>query len=140
MIATATEDSHVYVLASDVFWSILENRPALARRLLELMARRRRRADQTMQDLVFFDATTRLTRKLLELAEEHGEPAGNDEVRISIRVTQEEMAQMVGVSRGSVNRLIASFVGRGWIKWNNGHPIILDPAALGAPVVLTARS
>ena len=51
----------------------MEGRPALARRLLELMGRRLRRADQATQDLVFFDAPTRLARKLLELAEEHGD-------------------------------------------------------------------
>jgi CRP/FNR family transcriptional regulator, cyclic AMP receptor protein len=131
MNARAMEDSEVYALTSDVFWTMLENRPALARRLLELMARRLRRADQTSQDLVFFDAPTRLARKLLELAEEHGEPTGRaDEVRITVRVTQEEMAQMVGVTRGSVNRLIASFAGRGWIDWNDGYPILLHPESL----------
>jgi CRP/FNR family transcriptional regulator, cyclic AMP receptor protein len=131
MNARAMEDSEVYALTSDVFWTMLENRPALARRLLELMARRLRRADQTSQDLVFFDAPTRLARKLLELAEEQGEPTGRaDEVRITVRVTQEEMAQMVGVTRGSVNRLIASFAGRGWIDWNDGYPILLHPESL----------
>jgi CRP/FNR family cyclic AMP-dependent transcriptional regulator len=131
MDARAMEDAHLYALSSDVFWTLLENRPALARRLLELMARRLRRADQTSQDLVFFDAPTRLARRLLELAEEHGEPTGEGEaVRITVRVTQEEVAQMIGVARESANRLVASFAGRGWIDWNDGNPIILHPEAL----------
>lgn len=131
MDARAMEDSQVYSLSSDVFWTMLENRPALARRLLELMARRLRRADQTSQDLVFFDAPTRLARRLLQLAEEHGEPQGEGQaVRLTVRVTQEEIAQMIGVTRESANRLIASFSGRGWIDWNGGNPIIRDPAAL----------
>lgn len=130
MDARAMEDSRVYALASDDFWTMLENRPALARRLLELMARRLRRADQTSQDLVFFDATTRLARRLLELAEEHGEPLEDQAVRILVRVTQEEMAQMIGVTRESANRLIASFAGRGWVDWNDGYPIVLKPESL----------
>ena len=131
MDARAMEDSTVYALGSDVFWTMLESRPALARRLLELMARRLRRADQNSQDLIFFDAPTRLARRLLSLAEEHGEQEGEDqEIRITVRVTQEEMAQMIGVTRESVNRLIASFAGRGWIEWNDGHPILLKPEAL----------
>ena len=130
MDARAMEVSRVYALASDVFWTMLENRPALARRLLELMARRLRRADQTSQDLVFFDATTRLARRLLELAEEHGEPLEDQAVRITVRVTQEEMAQMIGVTRESANRLIASFAGRGWVDWNEGYPIILKPESV----------
>lgn len=131
MNARAMENAEVFALDSDVFWTTLENRPTLARRLLELMARRLRRADQTSQDLVFFDAPTRLARRLLELAEEHGEPVGNgDTIRITVRVTQEEISQMIGSSRGSANRLIASFAGRGWIDWNDGRPVILRPEAL----------
>jgi CRP/FNR family cyclic AMP-dependent transcriptional regulator len=130
MDARAMEDSKVYALASDSFWFVLENRPALARRLLELMARRLRRADQTSQDLVFFDATTRMARRLLQLAEEHGEPLEEEALRITVRVTQEEMAQFIGVTRESANRLIASFTGRGWIDWNEGYPILLKPESL----------
>lgn len=131
MDARAVEDSQIYGLSSDVFWTLLETNPALARRLLELMARRLRRADKTSQDLVFFDAPTRLARKLLELAEEHGVPTGQgDEVRLTVRVTQEEMAHMIGVSRGSVNRLIASFASRGWLEWNDGYPVLSRPESL----------
>jgi len=130
MDARAMEDSKLFSLASDVFWSMMEGRPALARRLLELMGRRLRRADQATQDLVFFDAPTRLARKLLELAEEHGESNGERGIVIGTRVTQEEMAQMIGVSRESANRLIASFAGRGWIEWNDGRPILLTPESL----------
>lgn len=132
MDARAMEDTRVYALDSDVFWTMLENRPALARRLLELMARRLRRADQTSQDLVFFDAPTRLARRLLQLAEEHGEAVGDGQqpIKLSMRVTQEELAQMIGVTRESANRLVASFAGRGWISWNDGYPIILMPEAL----------
>jgi CRP/FNR family cyclic AMP-dependent transcriptional regulator len=131
MNARAMEDSLVYALSSDVFWTMLENRPALARRLLELMARRLRRADQTSQDLVFFDAPTRLARKLLELAEEHGVPTGNqEEIRLTVKVTQEEVAQMIGVTRGSANRLLASFAERGWIGWNEGYVLLIHPESL----------
>jgi len=131
MDARAMEDTRVYALDSDVFWTLLESRSAFARRLLELMARRLRRADRASQDLVFFDAPTRLARRLLALAEEHGGQQGDGQaIRITVRVTQEEMAQMIGVTRESVNRLIASFSSRGWIDWNEGHPILHRPEAL----------
>lgn len=131
MSARAMEDSHAFTLDVDVFWTMLENRPALTRRLLELMARRLRRADQTSQDLIFFDAPTRLARRLLELAEDHSEPTGSgDALQITVKVTQDEVAQMIGVTRASANRLIGSFSGRGWIDWNDGRPIICNPEAL----------
>jgi CRP/FNR family cyclic AMP-dependent transcriptional regulator len=132
MDARTMEDSHIYALDSDMFWTVIENRPALARRLLELMARRLRRADQTSQDLVFFDAPTRLARRLLQLAEEHGQSMGPGEesVKVTVRVTQGELAQMIGVTRESANRLVASFSDRGWVDWNDGYPILLQPEAL----------
>ncbi|MEX2457576.1 MAG: Crp/Fnr family transcriptional regulator [Actinomycetota bacterium] len=130
MDARAMKDATLFSLQSDQFWTMIEGRPALARRLLELMGRRLRRADQATQDLVFFDAPTRLARKLLDLAEEHGSPDDNGGVRIDTRVTQEEIAQMIGVSRESANRLIASFAGRGWIDWNDGNPLLLVPEQL----------
>ena len=130
MEARAMEEAALFSLDGDQFWTMIEGRPALARRLLELMGRRLRRADQATQDLVFFDASTRLARKLLELAEEHGEAAGDRGVMIATRVTQEEMAQMIGVSRESANRLISSFSGRGWIDWNDGRPLLLEPESL----------
>lgn len=130
MDARAMEEATLYWLAGEVFWTLLENRPPLARRLLELMARRLRRSDRSAQDLVFFDAPTRLARRILELAEEHGEPGEDEAVRLTLRVTQEEMANMIGVTRESANRLIASFSSRGWIDWNDGHPIVLQPEAL----------
>jgi CRP/FNR family transcriptional regulator, cyclic AMP receptor protein len=132
MDARAMEEALLYALPADQLWNMLENRASLARRLLELMARRLRRADQTSQDLVFFDAPTRLARRLLQLAEDHGHPLGlgEESVRIAVRVTQEELAQMIGVTRESANRLVASFTERGWIDWNDGYPIILLPEAL----------
>jgi CRP-like cAMP-binding protein len=132
MDARAMEDSRVLALDSDVLWTVLENRPSLARRLLELMARRLQRADQASQDLVFFDAPTRLARRLLQLAEEHGRSVGTDEesIMVTVRVTQEELAQMIGVTRESANRLVSSFTQRGWIDWNDGCPILLQPEAL----------
>jgi CRP/FNR family cyclic AMP-dependent transcriptional regulator len=131
MNAKAMEASTVFGLESEVMWAMLDDRPALSRRLLELMARRLRRADQASQDLVFFDATTRLARRLLQLAEDHGKPVGEgDAVRITVQVTQREIAQMIGVKRGSANRLIASFADRGWIEWNDGLPVIREPEAL----------
>ena len=57
---------------------------------------------------------------------------GDDEeaIMISVRVTQEELAQMIGVTRESANRLVSSFAARGWIEWNDGRPILLHPEAL----------
>jgi CRP-like cAMP-binding protein len=75
---------------------------------------------------VFYDATARLARTLLDLAERQGKPLAEG-VQIDARITQQELAQMTGMSRASVNKLLASLISRGWIEWNEGKPIVRRP-------------
>ena len=126
MDAEAMEDCELFGMAADVFWSAVEAYPELSRRVIELLGERLRRADRATQDLVFFDASTRVARKLLDLADDYGHEAG-DTIRISVRMTQGELAQMLGMSRPNVNRLLAQFESKGWMDWNEGRPILLRP-------------
>jgi CRP-like cAMP-binding protein len=130
MTARTMEPVEAFVLDKHLVQAILKTRPAFVRRLLELMARRLRRADQAAQDLVFFDAATRLARRLLQLGEEHGTPEPDGRVRIRVRLTQHEVGQMIGVNRSSVNRALRGLSEQGLLDWNGGSPVILDPAGL----------
>jgi CRP-like cAMP-binding protein len=131
MTARAKDRVEVFVLPRHLLQAILRTRPAFVRRLLELLARRLRRADQAVQDLVFFDAPTRLARRLLDLATEHGvSEEGGRRVSLALRVTQHEVGQMIGVNRSSVNRALRELAGRNLIDWNGGSPVILDLPAL----------
>jgi CRP-like cAMP-binding protein len=77
----------------------------------ELAAMVRRLSGQ-LQDVISLDAAGRTAKKLLELAERHGE-ATPEGVRISLRLTQGDLAQMVGVTRASINRQLSWFEERG---------------------------
>jgi CRP-like cAMP-binding protein len=131
MTARAMESVEAFVLDKHVVQAILRTRPGFVRQLLELMARRLRRADQAAQDLVFFDASTRLARRLLQLAEEHGLPdPDGSRIQISVRLTQHEVGQMIGINRSSVNRVLRTLAAQGLLDWNGGAPVILDHAGL----------
>jgi CRP/FNR family transcriptional regulator, cyclic AMP receptor protein len=131
MSARAMDEVEVFAMDRHLLQAVLKTRPAFTRRLLELFARRLRRADQATQDLIFFDAATRLARRLGELARDHGRPGPQGQaVLIDIPLTQKEVAQMIGVNRASVNRLIRSLVERGIIDWNRGRPLVLHLEAL----------
>jgi CRP/FNR family transcriptional regulator, cyclic AMP receptor protein len=131
MTARTMEDVDAFVLDKHLVQAILRTRPAFVRRLLELIARRLRRADQAAQDLVFFDASTRLARRLLQLADEHGAPdPSGPRIRIQVRLTQDEVGQMIGVNRSSVNRVLRAFASQGLVDWNGGMPVIEDPSRL----------
>ena len=131
MTARAKDEVEAFVVDRHLVQAVLRTRPAFVRRLLELLARRLRRADQAAQDLVFFDAQTRLARRLIDLAADHGTPEADPRrVRIGIRLTQEEVGQMIGVNRGSVNRALRALTADGLIDWNGGLPVVLDISRL----------
>jgi len=126
MNAEAMIDCELLGMRTADFWETVEANPELARRVIELMGERLRRADRMTQDLIFYDAPTRLARKLVDLADDYGESHGAG-IEISVRMTQGEFAQMLGMSRPNVNRLIAEFESQGWLDWNEGRPILLRP-------------
>jgi CRP-like cAMP-binding protein len=126
MDAVAMEACELLAMPAEVFWDALQTQPALARRVIELLGERLRRSGREFQDLVFFDAPTRLARKLLDLAEDYGQ-SSDGVITVAVRMTQGELAQMVGMSRPNVNRLLAEFEAHGWIDWNQGRPVLLRP-------------
>lgn len=126
MDAEAMEACELFGMEADAFWTAVEAHPALARRVIELLGERIRRSDRQTLDLVFYDASIRLARKLLDLAADYGERR-EEGIRIGVRLTQGELAQMLGMSRTNVNRLLAEFESRGWLRWQEGRPTILRP-------------
>src|SRR5262245_30812489 len=81
------------------------------RRLAGMM----RRANEQMQDFLSLNAGGRIAKKLLELAECHGQ-ATEDGLRITLPLTQRDLGQMVGVSREEMNRTLEQFEKRGILR------------------------
>ena len=127
--ARAMEPSILHALAHADFRPYVGSHPDMAWELLTVLARIVRRQDQAIQDMVFLDVGGRVARRLLDLAAQHGESAGAA-VRIDVPITQEELAQMVGASRESVNKALGSFMDRGWVTLEGRHYIIADSEAL----------
>jgi len=103
----------------------LVDRPEVAESLLHQLAQRLRHASETMADLVFTDVPGRVAKALLELSRRFGRPDGDD-VRVDHDLTQEELAQLVGASRETVNKALADFAARGWIRLDARSVILLD--------------
>ena len=94
----AMEDSNLLVLRRDDFQRCLEETPRIAIGLLRALTKRLRSADSKIGGLVLLDVTGRVTRVLLEMADQ------NDGVVISKKVTHHEIAQMIGSTRETVSR------------------------------------
>jgi CRP/FNR family cyclic AMP-dependent transcriptional regulator len=106
--------------------SWITDEPEIAEQLLRVLARRLRRTNDNLSDLIFTDVPGRVAKQLLYLAQRFGSREGNS-LRVNHELTQEEIAQLVGSSRETVNKALADFTQRGWIRVQ-GKSILIDNA------------
>jgi CRP/FNR family transcriptional regulator, cyclic AMP receptor protein len=103
--------------------------PESAELLLQLLARQLRRNDADLTELISTDGPGRVARQLLALAQRFG-IFEDGELRVTPDLTQEEIAQMIGSSRETVNKTLASFAHRGWIQIDGKSVLIREPERL----------
>ncbi|OBJ81377.1 Crp/Fnr family transcriptional regulator [Mycobacterium sp. 1245852.3] len=103
--------------------------PDVAQQLLRVLARRLRRTNDTLCNLIFTDVPGRVAKQLLDLASRFGTNTGQT-LRVDLNLTQEELAQLVGSSRETVNKVLSDFTQRGWIRQQRGRLSILAPHQL----------
>ncbi|WP_319448775.1 MULTISPECIES: Crp/Fnr family transcriptional regulator [unclassified Mycobacterium] len=115
--STATTITAVHALSMDRpalrVW--FRESPGVSQHLLQDLARRLRRTDDYLSDLVFIDVPGRVAKQLLRMSERFGVHDG-DELRVAHGLTQGELAQLVGTTRETVNKALADFALRGWIR------------------------
>jgi CRP-like cAMP-binding protein len=114
--ATALTDVRLLGLGNADLRPWLTGRPEVALSLLGALAQRLRRTNEAMADLVFSDVPGRVAKALLDLAERFGQPLPDGGFHVVHDLTQEELAQLVGASRETVNKALADFQNRGWIR------------------------
>jgi len=128
--ATALTEARVVRLDNAQLMPWLAGRPEVAASLLQALARRLRRTNEAMADLVFSDVPGRVAKALMELGEKFGTMVSGG-LLVTHDMTQEEIAQLVGASRETVNKALADFAQRGWISLESRQVLILDVERLG---------
>ena len=123
--ATAVTSARLAGLAHDDLRTWLSTRPEVAMHMLQALAQRLRRINDVKADLVFTDVPGRVAKALLDLAERFGvqTPEG---LQVNHDLTQEELAQLVGASRETVNKALADFTARGWIQLAAKSVLVTD--------------
>ncbi len=122
--AVAVSSARVHSLTRDDFVPLLDQ-PRVALSLLAALGRRLRRTNEALADLVFSDVPGRVAKALLDLSSRFGRPV-EDGTLVAHELTQEELAQLVGASRETVNKALADFAGRGWLRLEARAVTILD--------------
>ncbi|GAA1309018.1 Crp/Fnr family transcriptional regulator [Saccharothrix xinjiangensis] len=129
--STATTVTQVHALSVDrtALREWIGRRPELADELLRLLARRLRRTNSMLTEVTLNDVPGRLAQALLQFALRFGSQEGRL-LRVTHDLTQQELAQLIGASRETVNKTLADFVQRGWLLLEGRSVLILDPESL----------
>lgn len=109
----------------------LQTEAILSYNLTRVLSRRLRLADAHIQALSALDVFGRVARQLLAFAHEYGNRAPNGDTLIPIRLTQTDLADMVGASRVSVNKVLVHYKERKYISIDPAHRVTVhDEEAL----------
>ncbi len=123
--ATALTEVDLAVFTYTAVRDWVANEPGAAWHFLQLMARRLRRTNDALENLLFADVPRRVARTLLTMARQFGDQT-SEGIRVNHDLTQEQMAQHIGASRESVNKVLSELAGRLIIRRELRSVVILD--------------
>ena len=123
--ATAVTDVKLARMSQSALRAWIEAPPEIGEQLLRVVARRLRRTNDSVADLIFTDVPGRVAKALLQMADRFGSRE-SDGLRVKHDLTQEELAQLVGASRETVNKALADFASRGWLRLEPRSVVIME--------------
>jgi CRP-like cAMP-binding protein len=127
--AVAIDDTELLVLERSRLMLFLTSRPEIATRMIEVLCQRIRWTSEALEDALLRNAPSRVARGLIRLAATFGKKhrAG---VLIDIRLSQQQIGNLIGVSRESTNKHIVDWSRAGYLQFDNGCIVIVDQEAL----------
>jgi len=127
--AGAVEDSVLCALEALPFEKILSAHPDLALRFTRLLARRLRRVEDRIQDILFENVRTRLAHTIARLARRFGEqvPRGT---RLNLRLTQTDMARLIGSTRETTSTMFNELRREGLVENDGPYILVRAPDTL----------
>jgi CRP/FNR family cyclic AMP-dependent transcriptional regulator len=124
--ASANTNCELFVIDRREFLPFVRSQPALAMRFIELLCTRLRWTSDQVEQVILQNLPGRLASALIRLTEKHKPaPAGR-----TIAITQQEISEMVGMTRESINKQLRVWAGRNWVRLEHGAIVVLDAGAL----------
>jgi CRP/FNR family cyclic AMP-dependent transcriptional regulator len=125
------EESQLFWMSAGIFQECLCTIPAFSQNLVRIMSQRVRLANELIQALATLDVHGRVARQLLAFSEKYGEARKEGCVLIPIKLTQGDIADLVGASRKRVNQVMVTFKQQGYISVDDkGRITVTDRKAL----------
>jgi len=129
--AVALEPVEARVLTADDFRAFLAGHPGAALELVRMLVGRLREADRRRMEFGAYDVGRRVALVLAEMATDAGAGAMDRKpAAVVVQLTQQELAAMVGASRESVARALATLRDRGVLTTGRRSITILQPTVL----------
>lgn len=126
----ATEATDILTLDRDDLLNYLTENPKASAAILAELSIRLRRTDELLSDAAFCNLSTRLSKRILDLADRYGQPDENERTKINMRLKQQDLADMVGATRESVNKMLKTYKQKSLINMVRGYITILDETGL----------
>jgi CRP/FNR family transcriptional regulator, cyclic AMP receptor protein len=134
----ALEETDTLCLHREDLLALMRNRFDVVEKILEVLARRIRDTDVLLAEAHFLDITSRLAKKILELGDTFGIREGG-QVRIGMKITQKELASMIGATRESINKQLKALRDQGLVRISGGTIEILNRERLVQKALIFPR-
>jgi len=124
--ATANSNCEIFTIDRREFIPFVRSQPTVAMKLIELLCGRLRWTSDQVEQVILQNLPGRLASALLRLSDKNKHaPEGR-----TISITQQEISEMVGMTRESINKQLRAWAARGWVRLEHGAIVVLKPDAL----------
>lgn len=123
--AVTIDECELLVLDRRDFIPFLLEHSDASVRMLEVLTQRLRRTTQLLEDVAFRGGPSRLARRFIHLAEFSGRDVENG-VYVDMSLSQQQLGDMVGMTRESINKQLKHWRDEGLITWSRGYYTIMD--------------
>ena len=130
-MAEAMKNAIITELPREVFQELLVSDPQLCFSFAMIVGERRRQIETKLEHLVFRDVQAKLAALLLELGEEYG-VEHEEGMQIGLKITHQEMANLIGSTRETISLTLAQFKKKGLLDLNGRTVVLKDQEGLTA--------
>src|ERR1700753_787079 len=126
--ATANTNCEMFAIDRRDFLPFVAAHPDLAMKFIELLCTRLRWTSDQVEQVILQNLPGRLAGALLRLAEKYNLAQSER----TIAITQQELSEMVGMTRESINKQLRVWAARNWVRLEHGAIVVLDADSLRA--------
>jgi len=128
--ATAMTDSRVLCISRKDLLRIIERFPNIMFQITAQLSERVREFPDMLKNIALERVESRIASLLLKLAEKTGSKIASGEIELDLRLTRQDISEMVGATVETAIRVMSRFRKAGIIRYNGGIIVVRDKKAL----------